>query len=80
MENYIIKITKIDEKSIALIEYLKTLDFIQLSQSSDWWDEISTANKSSIEKGLDDLKNDRTHDDEEVRRVIRQRISKAQKR
>lgn len=79
MENYTIKITKKDAKSIALIEYLKTLDFIQLSESSDWWNDLSTENKASIERGLDDLKNDRTHNDEGVRRAIRKRISEANK-
>jgi methionine synthase II (cobalamin-independent) len=79
MENYTIKIPKNNAKAIALIEYLKTLDFIQLSETTDWWDEISNENKVSIERGIEDIKNDRIHSDEEVRNAIRKRISNAHK-
>ena len=80
MENYTITLLEKDAKAKALITYLKTLDFVELKKSddTDWWDEISRESKASIERGLDDLKNNKTHTDDEVRNSIRQRIVKAQ--
>jgi hypothetical protein len=79
MQNYTIKISENNAKAIALINYLKTLDFVELKEESDWWDDISAEDKASIEKGLDDLKEGRVFSDEEVRNSIRKRILKAQK-
>ena len=79
MQNYTIKISENNAKAIALINYLKTLDFVELKEESDWWDDISVEDKASIEKGLDDLKEGRVFSDEEVRNSIRKRILKAQK-
>ncbi|MEX1192130.1 MAG: hypothetical protein WEA99_09165 [Brumimicrobium sp.] len=49
------------------------------TKNSDWWDEIGAESKASIERGLDDLKNDRVHNDQDVRNSVRERISKAKK-
>ncbi|MDT8411369.1 MAG: hypothetical protein RQ875_02810 [Vicingaceae bacterium] len=82
MADYTLKISEKNAKAIALINYLKTLDFVELtkSKSVDWWDELSEENKASIERGLDDLNNNRVHSDEEVRKIVRERILKAKKR
>lgn len=82
MADYTLKISEKNAKAIALINYLKTLDFVELtkSKSVDWWDELSEENKASIERGLDDLNNNRMHSDEEVRKIVRERILKAKKR
>ena len=55
------------------------LDFVELTKSVDWWDELSEDNKASIERGLDDLNNNRVHSDEDVRKSVRERILKAKK-
>ena len=77
MQNYTIKISEKNAKAKALIQYLKTLDFIELTTTGDWWDELGAESKASIERGLDDLKNDRTHSDQDVRNSVRERILKA---
>ncbi|GEM_PF-3861851 len=79
MQNYTIKISENNAKAIALINYLKTLEFVEITKSFDWWDEIGTENKASIERGLDDFKNSRTHNDQDVRNSIRERILEAKK-
>ncbi len=79
MQNYTIKILEKNAKAIALINYLKTLEFVELTKTNDWWDELGAESKASIERGLDDLKNNRIHSDEEVRNSIRERILKAKK-
>jgi len=80
MQNYTIKISENNAKAIALINYLQTLEFVEITKASDWWDEISQENKASIERGMSDLKNDRIHNDQDVRNSIRERILKSQKR
>ncbi|MCB9426979.1 MAG: hypothetical protein H6584_08140 [Flavobacteriales bacterium] len=79
MEDYTLRIPEGDSKAIALINYLRTLDFVELTKSNDWWDEISAENKASVERGLEDLNHGRVHSDEEVRNSVRQRILKAKK-
>jgi hypothetical protein len=49
------------------------------TNKSDWWDGLGDESKASIERGLDDLKNDRVHSDHDVRNSIRERILKAKK-
>lgn len=80
MEDYSLRISKKDSKSIALINYLKSLDFIELKKSNDWWDELNNDHKASIERGLDDIKNGRIHTDEDVRMSMRNHISKSHKK
>ena len=80
MEDYTLRIPENNSKALSLLNYLKTLDFVELSKTTDWWEEISMENKTSIQKGLDDLKNNRTHSDEDVRKSVRERILNAQKR
>lgn len=79
MQNYTIKISEKSAKSKALIQYLKTLEFIELTKTDEWWDELETESKDSIERGLDDLKNNRVHNDQDVRNSVRERILKAKK-
>lgn len=79
MQNYTLKISEKNDKTIALINFLKSLDFVELTKANDWWDELGTESKASIERGIDDLKNDRVHSDQDVRNSIRQRILNAKK-
>ncbi|OFY89383.1 MAG: hypothetical protein A3K10_16835 [Bacteroidetes bacterium RIFCSPLOWO2_12_FULL_31_6] len=52
MADYILKISEKNTKALALLNYLKTLDFVELTKSTDWWDELSDDNKKAIEKGI----------------------------
>ena len=50
------------------------------SSENDWFDDLSNHQLLSIERGINDLKNDDTHSDEDVRTSVRERIINAQKR
>jgi hypothetical protein len=77
MADYTLKISEKNAKALALLNYIKTLDFVELTKATDWYDELTAENKASIDRGLDDLKNDRIHSDEEVRKSVRERILNA---
>ena len=78
MQDYTLSISENNKKTSALINYLKTLDFIKITKATDWWDELSQENINAINRGLDDLENGNTHTDEDVRKKIHQRILNAQ--
>ena len=78
--DYTLTISENNKKSLALINYLKTLDFIHISKATDWWDKLSLKDKESVQKGLDDIENNNIHTDEDVRKSIRQRIINAEKK
>ena len=50
------------------------------SSENDWFDDLSNHQLLSVERGINDLKNDDTHSDEDVRTSVRERIINAQKR
>jgi predicted transcriptional regulator len=53
-----------DESVIAKIKLLK-----DHPNETDWWDEISDAEKASIERGLEDIKAGRVIDHSEVKKL-----------
>lgn len=53
-----------DETIIAKIKLLK-----EQGKNSDWWDEISDAEKASIESGLEDAKAGRMIPHDEVKKL-----------
>lgn len=67
-----------NNKALAFIEYIKSLDFIEISKTTDWYDELNFKQKESINKGIEDLENGNTYADEDVRKDIHQRITNAQ--
>ena len=67
-----------NNKALALLNYLRTLDFIEISKTNDWYDELNFKQKESINKGIEDLENGNTYADEDVRKNIHHRILKAQ--
>lgn len=77
MADYTLKLSEKNAKALALLNYIKTLDFVELTKTTDWYDELTAENKASIDRGLDDLKNNRIHSDEEVRKSVRERILNA---
>ena len=79
MQDYTITISENSSKALALLNYLKTLDFISITEAKDWYNELSPEQIKSVNKGLEDLKNGNTHTDEEVRANIHSRILKAKK-
>ena len=79
MQDYTLTISEKSNKALALINYLRTLDFVEITKTTDWWDELSQENKNAIQQGIDDLDNGYVHTDEDVRKNIRQRILNAKK-
>lgn len=57
-------LTKLDAKET--IEYLKIVKDSK-SNENDWWDDLSELQKQGIERGLNDIKNDRTLSHDEVK-------------
>lgn len=57
-------LTKLDDKET--IEYLKIVKDSK-SNENDWWDDLSELQKQGIERGLNDIKNDRTLSHDEVK-------------
>ncbi|HOY38502.1 MAG: hypothetical protein KBB11_06605 [Bacteroidales bacterium] len=56
----------IQAKKYLLIEWITSLSdaslidkLIRIAEKSDWWDEISAAERDSIEKGLKDITENR---------------------
>lgn len=74
MQDFTLRITENNKKALALLNYLKTLDFIEISKTKDWWDELSQESRNAVNKGLNDLENGNTHRDDEVRKSIHRRI------
>ena len=66
-----------NNKALALLNYLKTLDFIKIYKTTDWYDELNIKHKESVKKGIEDLESGNTFADEDVRKEIHQRILKA---
>jgi len=75
---FTIDIDTSNNKALAFINYIRTLDFIKISKTTDWYDELNFKQKESINKGIEDLENGDTYADEDVRGAIHQRIINAQ--
>ena len=65
----------IPAKKYRLIEWItnisdsKLIDkLIKIAETTDWWNEISDAERRSIEKGLKDIENNRVFDHTEVKK------------
>ena len=70
MEDYTLRIPEKNSKALALLNYLKTLDFIELTKSVDWWDELSEDNKKAIEKGIKQADEGKFTSNEDARKRI----------
>ena len=66
----------IQNRKIELIQWLSTLTDISViekimelreQENSEWWDDISEAEKKSIEKGVQDVKSGRVKSHSDVR-------------
>jgi hypothetical protein len=80
MGNYTIKISENNSKAIALIDFLKSLDFIELIKTENLESDLDAKSIASIEKGLNDIKNNHIHNDQDVRDSIRIKILNAEKK
>ncbi|MEX0811939.1 MAG: hypothetical protein WD048_06960 [Chitinophagales bacterium] len=78
MENYNLRVPENSNKAKALIEYLKTLDFIEFKKSRMLQDEPSEIEQKLIDQGFDDLRNNKLIAHQEVKQSIRERIKRSQ--
>ena len=51
-----------------LLDIIKKIIYLPTDSKSDWWDQISQAEKNSINRGLDDLAKGRIHSHEQIRK------------
>ncbi len=67
----------IQDKKIELIQWLSTLNDISMieklmklreREKSDWWNEISTSEKESIDKGIEDANSGNVKSHSEVKK------------
>jgi len=79
MTQVTISFTENNNKALALLNYLKTLDFIKVSTDTDWWDELEQRDISDIQEGIYDIETGNTHSDTAVRETIKARILEAKK-
>lgn len=59
-------ISKLNDTSI--LEKLKAV-YEESTSTSDWWDDISDAEKESISRGMSDLKEGHIHSHDEVKKL-----------
>jgi len=56
------------------IEFLKS-KYTETKTGKDWAENLTDSQKISIEKGIDDIKNQKTYSHEEAKQKIRQHLS-----
>lgn len=78
----------LESKKLDLISWLTSLKddaiiaqlyAIKNDSNSDWYEQLSNAQKKQIQKGLDDLDNGRTIPHDEVMQAARQKIEQFKK-
>ena len=76
MQNYTLTISENNSKAIALLNYLKSIDFVKISKTADWWDTLTEEQQNSINKGVEQLDNGEgiMHDD--VRKNVNKLLGK----
>jgi hypothetical protein len=63
-----------NNKAEFLLELLRNLKFVKVTEAGDWYDDLSLADKRSIDEGLEDIKNDRVSEHHEVMGRARKRV------
>ena len=64
-----------DNKYSFILELLKSMDFVSVANSDDWFDNISENDKKAINKGIEDIENGKIHSHEDVMASAKKRIS-----
>jgi predicted transcriptional regulator len=80
MTRFTISISEYDDKAKALMEYLKTLEFITIEETSVSEYELSEEELAALNRGLKDIDEGRVYSDEEVKKRIRNKIENAGKK
>lgn len=66
----------IQSEKLKLIEWITRVQdntiiekLLKVKEESDWWDEISVEERQSIERGLNDIKEGKTHPHSSARKL-----------
>ena len=76
MQNYKLTILENSNKAIALLNYLKSIDFVKISKTADWWDTLTIEQQNSINKGIEQLDNGEGIAHNEVRKNVNKLLGK----
>jgi len=64
-----------DNKYNFFLELLKSMEFVSIVDEEDWHENLSVNEKKTIQRGIEDLENGRTHSHEEVMAISKRRIA-----
>jgi len=53
MQDYTLSIPENNSKAKALLNYLKSIDFVKISKRTDWWDGLTVEQQDRINKSAD---------------------------
>ncbi len=76
MQNYTLTISENSNKSIALLNYLKSIDFVKISKSTDWWETLSAEQQNSINKSIEELDNGKGVSHNDVRKSVKKLLGR----
>ena len=76
MPNYTISIQEDSNRVNALLDYLKSIDFVKISERSDWWETLTVEEQRAIYKSVDLLDNGEGINHSEVRKNVNSLLSK----
>lgn len=76
MTEYILQLPDNYSSAKALLEYIKSLDFVKLTPSKDWYDELTAEQKEGIETALQELKDGKSIAHHDVVNRINKRFKK----
>jgi len=76
MPNYTISTQEVSNRANALLDYLKSIDFVKISKSSDWWETLTVEEQSAIYKSVELLDNGEGINQSEVRKNVNSLLSK----
>lgn len=64
-----------ENKYSFFLELIKSMDFISIENEEDWYENLSFSEKNNIQKGIDDIENERTFSHNEVMTLAKKRIA-----
>jgi len=76
MQDYILSIPENNNKAKALLNYLKSIDFVKISKNVDWWETLSTEQKNKINKSVELLDSGEGIPHDKVRKNIEELLRK----
>ena len=76
MQSYTLTISENSSKAVALLNYLKSIDFVKISETSDWWEALTPEQQNSIHKGIKQLDNGEGIKHDDVRKNVSKLLDK----